>query len=358
MNKLLIRCTPAVLGLLSSVAALAQDTTLTIRAIEGLKFDVPRFVVRPGTRVHLTVDNYDDMAHNFVLTMPGARLRVVNTALNLSDQAVKLNYVPRTPDVVAHTAVVEPGKAEKISFVVQQEGVYPYVCTYPGHGYVMYGALYVTRRPGSVPPLEKDPNIAANRSENGDAHAGHNQPAHPYEPTFPTLYRTFMPDCGPAGIAVGLPGNQSYCWDAGACRLRYAWSGGFVDMTDQWDGNGRKPTHVIGDVYFRDKAGFPIRFSNTIVEPQVKFKGYRLVNRYPEFRYIANGIEVRELIKPLEKGRGLVRQFSLGPVAGPVYFVCKPGDGVKYRPSVGKIEGGLMRLPTGTKQFTITMIAE
>ncbi|MGA0555035.1 plastocyanin/azurin family copper-binding protein [Larkinella sp. VNQ87] len=334
----------------------AQDTTLTIRAIEGLKFDIPRFVVRPGTRVNLTLDNYDDMAHNLVVTLPNSRLRVVNTALALGDQAVKLNYVPRSPDVVAHTPVVEPGKSEKISFVLQNEGIYSYVCTYPGHGFVMYGAIYVTRRPAFVPALDKDPNVAANRKD--DAGHAHHQPDHPYELKYPALYRTFMPESGPASIAVGLTPKESYCWDAGACRLRYAWTGGFIDQTDHWDGNGKKPTHIIGDIYFRDKGGFPFRFGTADRLPEVKFKGYRLINRYPEFWYTVNGVEVREMIKPLATGRGLVRQFKLGTVAGPVYFVCKPGDGVKYRPSVGKIQDGFVRLPAGTKSFTITMMAE
>lgn len=338
-------------------AALAQDTTLTIRAVEGLKFDVPRFMVRPGTRINLTLDNYDDMAHNLVVTLPGARLRVVNTSLALGDQAVKLNYVPRTPDVVAHTPVVEPGKAEKISFKLDQEGVYSYVCTYPGHGFVMYGAIYVTRRPATVPALDKDPNVAANRKDDMAGHA-HHKPNHPYELKYPAVYRTFMPDSGPASIAVGLTPQQAYCWDAGSCRLRYAWTGGFIDQTDHWDGNGKKPTHVLGDVYFRDQGGFPIRLGTASHLPEIKFKGYRLINRYPEFRYLVNGIEVREMIKPLASGRGLVRHFTLGPVSGPVYFVCKSGDGVKYRPSVGKIQDGLVRLPVGTKSFTLTMIAE
>ena len=336
---------------------LAQDTTLTIKAIEGLKFDVPRFVVRPGTRINLTLDNYDDMAHNLVVTLPGSRLRVVNTALGLGAQAMKLNYVPRTPDVVAHTAVVEPGNSEKISFILEQEGIYSYVCTYPGHGLVMYGAIYVTRKPASVPALDKDPNVAGNRKDEMAGHA-HHMPDHPYELKYPAIYRTFMPDSGPASIAVGLTPKESYCWDAGACRLRYAWTGGFIDQSDHWNGNGKKPTHVIGDIYFKDKGGFPIRFGTADRLPDVQFKGYRLINRYPEFRYFVNGIEVREMIKPLKTGRGLVRHFTLGAVSGPVYFACKPGDGVKYRSSVGKIQDGMVRLPVGTKSFTITMIAE
>ncbi|RYF88203.1 MAG: hypothetical protein EOO03_08930 [Chitinophagaceae bacterium] len=65
--------------------AVAQDTTLTIRAIEGLKYDVPRFVVRPGTRVHLTLDNYDDMAHNLVVTLPNIQQIHIYESKDLKD---------------------------------------------------------------------------------------------------------------------------------------------------------------------------------------------------------------------------------------------------------------------------------
>src|SRR3546814_7377301 len=64
----------------------------------------------------------------------------------------------------------------------------------------------------------------------------------------PAMYRTFMPECGPAGIAVGMEGNVSYCWDAGQCRLRYAWKGGFVNLEKNWHSNGSKKAELVGEV--------------------------------------------------------------------------------------------------------------
>ncbi len=337
----------------------ATDTTLVIKAIAGLQYDVPRFAVRPGTRVTIKVENYDDMAHNLVVVRPGARTRVVNAALNLGENAIRQHYVPRMPDVVAHTSSIEPGRSETLTFAVPAEqGAYSYVCTFPGHGFVMYGALYVTRNPQRLPPLAQDPNIAANRKDPATGHEGHESASgHPFDLKLPAVYRTFMPDCSPAAIAVGLPNAQSYCWDAGTCRLRYAWSGGFVDMAEQWEAKGSKLSHPVGDVYYRDTAGFPFRVANKEAS-DVQFLGYRLINRYPEFRYTVDGLEVRELIKPAAKGRGLVRQFTLASAAKPVSFVCKSGDGARLIASVGKVQNGLLQLPAGTKSFTITMLAE
>lgn len=357
-----IRNTLLFVLLVAGAYAQKPDTTLTIKAVAGLQYDLPRFAVRPGMRVTLNIDNYDDMAHNLVLTRPGARQRVVTAALNLGDQATKLHYVPRSPDVLAYTLEIEPGKSETIAFTApDQQGVYPYVCTFPGHGFVMYGAMYVTRNPQSLPPLDKDPNVAANRKEGTARHEGHQASDHPYELKLPAHYRTFMPDCGPAAIAVGLPPaagpGQSYCWDAGTCRLRYAWSGGFVDMSEQWEAKGMKLTHPVGDIYYRDSGGFPFRINNQ--PPQnVQFLGYRLVNRYPEFHYSVDGFDIRESIKPAAKGRGLVRQFRLNGPVKPVSFLCKSGDGARWIPSAGTIKNGLLNLPSGTKSFTITLLAE
>ncbi len=51
-----------------SVPLPAGDTTLTIRAVSGLQYDVVRFAVKPGTRVKIILRNADDMALYLVRT--------------------------------------------------------------------------------------------------------------------------------------------------------------------------------------------------------------------------------------------------------------------------------------------------
>ena len=341
----------------SVVRPAPRDTTVVIRAITGLQFSLPRFAVAPGSKVTLVLQNADDMAHNLVVTQPGARLEVVTAALALADRGAALDYVPAAAPVLWHTRVLDPGKSGTITFTVpDQEAVYPYVCTYPGHGYVMYGAMYVTNQP--LPPLDKDPNVSPNRPL-ASTHAAHAVSPHPYPVTFPTLYRTFMPECGPAAIAVGLPGQQSYCWDAGTCRLRYAWKGGFVDNVDHWNGKGTVMSKVMGDVYYRDQSGFPLRVGNAEKLPTTQFKGYQLINRYPQFEYTIDGVAVKELIKPLPDGSGLTREFRIEPASKEIYFVTKPGDGVTYRSSAGKFTQSVLRIsPDKAKHFTVTMTAQ
>lgn len=181
---------------------------------------------------------------------------------------------------------------------------------------------------------------------------------HPYPLELPEVYRTFMPESSPASIAVGLPGGQSYCFDAGVAYLRYAWQGGYIDNTKQWDGNGNAFSEVVGEVYYRNQVGFPLRFGEAEATPEVEFEGYWLVeDGYPEFRYTADGVKVRELIKPHPKENGLVRTFEVGPVDEPLWFATGGDEaGVAFEASAGRWEGDLLRLaPREAQSFTITM---
>ena len=45
----------------------------------------------------------------------------------------------------------------------------------------------------------------------------------------PLIQRIFMPEAGPAAIAVAVNDELHFCWDAGECRLRYIWKGDFID---------------------------------------------------------------------------------------------------------------------------------
>lgn len=329
------------------------DTTITLKAIAGLQYDLPRLAVRPGTRVTILLENYDDMAHNVVITKPGARLTVVNEALKAGSEK---NYVPETPLVLAASKVVLPGASARISFLVEKEGIYPYVCTYPGHGFVMYGALYATTK--ALPPLDKDPNMPPTIKQS-TGHEGHTAtPAspHPFAVEYPMLYRTFMPGCSPAAIVVSLTPSLSYCWDAGQSRLRYAWAGG-VDNDPQWEAKGNKLSKVVGEVFWReDSLNYPIRVGSPEKMPVVQYKGYRLLNRLPQFRYVVDGVEVSETIRALPADKGVVREFFTNKFLGkPLFFKVEPHKNIRYTSSAGAFKNGVLKVPTGTMKFSVTI---
>src|SRR5688572_19507063 len=132
--------------LLLSVVGLRAAEPITIKAISGLQYDVKRFAVEPGAQVAIVFINDDatDMPHNLVFTRPGKRMDVVNAAMAMGADAIKTGFVPPGPDVVAAIPEVKPHADAKLTFTAPAEkGIYPYVCTYPGHGLIMFGDMYV-----------------------------------------------------------------------------------------------------------------------------------------------------------------------------------------------------------------------
>ena len=54
------------------------------------------------------------------------------------------HFVPDSKKILTSSRLLQPGENQVISFQVPSEpGIYPYVCTYPGHWRRMYGALFV-----------------------------------------------------------------------------------------------------------------------------------------------------------------------------------------------------------------------
>jgi uncharacterized cupredoxin-like copper-binding protein len=122
------------------------DQTVSVQGVEGLKFSLAAFDVKAGARVKLDFANVSDMLHNLVVVKPGTAIKVGEEAMRMGLDGAKLEYVPRTEDVLYHTAMLEPQKSETIYFVAPTTpGEYTYVCTFPGHYLVMQGTMRVGR---------------------------------------------------------------------------------------------------------------------------------------------------------------------------------------------------------------------
>jgi putative heme-binding domain-containing protein len=114
--------------------------------VEQMRYDKERFAVKAGKPVEVVLENVDLMPHNFVVTEIGALEEVGTLAEQQATQpgAAARNYVPDSKKVLVKSRLVGPRETDKVSFVApSQPGVYPYVCTYPGHWRRMYGAMYV-----------------------------------------------------------------------------------------------------------------------------------------------------------------------------------------------------------------------
>jgi azurin len=125
----------------------APEQVIPIGTLHGkMKYDVELFQVKPGARVKLVFKNTDEMQHNIVICQPGENvaIEVAQKAWALGEEATKKQFVPDDPRVLFHTRVVDPQAEDTITFQApQQEGDYPYVCTLPGHAYLMNGIMRV-----------------------------------------------------------------------------------------------------------------------------------------------------------------------------------------------------------------------
>ena len=169
------------------------------------------------------------------------------------------------------------------------------------------------------------------------------------------VIRWDMPEATPASIAVGLPGGLSYCFDAGESRLRYAWSGGFVNMTrtllakKNRDTNLTETAEIVGEIFFRE-GPYPIRVGDRNRIPQRKFRGYRLLDSIPEFHYEVDGVSVYERIDRTDNG--LLRRFRIENVDEPMWFVPAEAEGVEIRSSLGGFD-----IPTGSQvSFEVSVV--
>jgi plastocyanin len=353
-------CARALLGALfagllaalpTAVRAAAAPEVIRIGTLPGLRFDMASFSVRPGAQVELVFSNTDEMLHNLVVVKPGTREAVVQAALVLGAGATERHYVPDSTDVLWATPIVQQGQSVTLRFTAPTAlGDYPYVCTFPGHGVLMFGTMNVTNDPR--PPVM---NVAAapRPTVGGAAPAGSpgatDHSAHLAAAQAVTT-RTFMPNAGPATIAVQLPGGVAYCWDAGAGRFRYAWTGGYVTTPAAAE---RGLARIEGTVFYTEPA-YPLRLGNTPgAEPKkIDFKGYTLdAQRVPEFETIVDGVSVKERAE-VKDGK-LVRRFRTSGVAT-VWFAVP--EGASFTASSGTREGGFFKFAgAAAKEFTLTM---
>ncbi|MFO0852067.1 MAG: PVC-type heme-binding CxxCH protein [Gemmataceae bacterium] len=113
---------------------------------DQMLFDKDRIVVQAGKPVEFVFENTDIMPHNFVITKMGALEEVGNAgeAFGSSPKAAERGYVPPSDKVLLGSRLLMPRDSQVLRFTAPASpGVYPYVCTYPGHWRRMHGALYV-----------------------------------------------------------------------------------------------------------------------------------------------------------------------------------------------------------------------
>jgi putative heme-binding domain-containing protein len=118
---------------------------------ERMLFTVTDFAVTPGQPVKLVFTNPDATDHNLVLVQPGALAEVGMAANEMAKDPrnAASDFVPPTKrELILHaSAMIGPTRASMIHVMrfkaPTTPGIYPYVCTFPGHWVVMNGMMVV-----------------------------------------------------------------------------------------------------------------------------------------------------------------------------------------------------------------------
>jgi mono/diheme cytochrome c family protein len=110
------------------------------------------------------------------------------------------------------------------------------------------------------------------------------------------MLRRAYPGIGKRGIGVGYPAGINLSFDAGQMRLGSIWTGGFIEASGFWRGQGAGNAHILG----KDTVDFPAGPALALLESATtawptnlasqaagfEFKGYWLdAKQRPTFRY-------------------------------------------------------------------------
>lgn len=151
------RSVPALATALLASAAFAADVeTITIKTLRAqMKYDVTEFDVKPGQKVKVIFRNEDDMPHNICFFQPGTDvIAAANKQMDKPEEALKRNWIPDDPRMWAHTKPVNPKENDELTFTAPEKpGVYPFVCTFPGHAAIMQGKMNVGETGQRLPGL-------------------------------------------------------------------------------------------------------------------------------------------------------------------------------------------------------------
>jgi len=120
-------------------------TTVRIGTIpEKMKFDLAEFSVKAGKAVKLIFVNPDFMPHNIVMVNPNKADEVGQAAINLGAAGFDVAFVPQSKEILWASKLIDHKGEDVIEFKAPTTpGDYQYVCTFPGHHFVMRGLMKV-----------------------------------------------------------------------------------------------------------------------------------------------------------------------------------------------------------------------
>lgn len=122
------------------------ENTFIIEADDAMQFNIHELKAKAGKLINLTLKHVGkasvkDMGHNLVIIKPGTNF---NDFVNRAARDVTDHYIPKNdPSIVAHTKLLGGGEQDTITFIINEKGIYDYLCTFPTHSATMKGKLVI-----------------------------------------------------------------------------------------------------------------------------------------------------------------------------------------------------------------------
>lgn len=113
---------------------------------ERILYTLNKFEVKPGQPVKLVFSNPDVTQHNLCIVEPGAleEVGMAGNEMAKDPEGIKKGFIPDSPKILHHTPLLEENTLFILRFEAPKKpGVYPYLCTFPGHWVIMKGKMVV-----------------------------------------------------------------------------------------------------------------------------------------------------------------------------------------------------------------------
>jgi mono/diheme cytochrome c family protein len=157
------------------------------------------------------------------------------------------------------------------------------------------------------------------------------------------IIRRAFPGIGKRGIGIGYPGGINLAFDAAQMRLGSIWSGGFIEASGLWRGQGSGQARLLGKdvvnfppgpafaVLATPHAPWPAPDTTPRISPY-SFKGYTLdAQQRPSLRYTVDGIAVEDFfIERRDAGGKLYLERTL-------IFPTPPPANLHFRVAADKV---------------------
>jgi putative heme-binding domain-containing protein len=123
----------------------------------------------------------------------------------------------------------------------------------------------------------------------------------------PRVFRTLVPESGPASLAIGLGDDLWLVFDPNRGGINYAWHGG-LDLSPTVAEKINQPASVEGTLFYRDAFPHPWQTADGAPAP-FRFRGYRFKGDAVVLRYDVAGEPIEERLSAARNSRGFERNF-------------------------------------------------